>query len=278
MKKLLLGLLPLCLLSISTTSCASSDVIRIGMECNYAPFNWTEHSSNEFTLPIANKADKFADGYDVQIAKHLQEQLGKPVQIYAIDWDSLISDLQLGSIDMVIAGMTDTEERRQAISFTDEYYRSELVLVTSKAVSDQYNAPLTSEQLDTLIKNQIIVSQTSTVTNDVIENIFVPTYGAIHASPLTSFALAAYDVSTGAAFAMTAEMPVANSIVAQYNNLGIVRIEQEILGDALSSLGVSIGIRKEDNELRNQVNNALSLLTIDMRNTIMSKATERSNG
>lgn len=38
-------------------------VLGIGLECNYDPFNWTEGVENDYTLPIANKQGKFADGY-----------------------------------------------------------------------------------------------------------------------------------------------------------------------------------------------------------------------
>lgn len=252
MKKFTLALLPMLLcLPFTMASCQTpGDEIVIGLECDYAPFNWTTYQSSDYTLPISNKANAFADGYDIQIAKYLSTELNQNIKIVALPWDSLISDLVLDSIDLVIAGMTDTEERRQTIAFTDEYYRSELVLITSKTVADQYTSPLSSEELRTLINGQIIVSQKGTVTNDVIANTFATEYGAIHANPLDTFAYAATDVSTGSAFAMTAELPVAQSIVASFPNLGIVHIDQEILGETQAELGVSIGLRKQDTQLK----------------------------
>ena len=279
MKNFKFALLPMLLcLPFTMVGCAApaEDAIIIGLECDYAPFNWTTYQSNEYTLPIANKANAYADGYDIQIAKHLSEELGKPVKIMAVAWDSLISDLIFDTIDLVIAGMTDTEERRQTIAFSDEYYRSELVLITSKEVADQYNSALTSEQLVTLINGKIIVSQKGTVTNDVIANTFATSYGAIHATPQETFAFAATDVSNGSAFAMTAELPVAQSIVASFSNLGIIHIDQEILGEAQAELGVSIGLRKQDTELKDSVNAALAELSTDERVEIMAGALERS--
>lgn len=281
MKKVFLGLLSL--LSISTLGLQACGPVEfdnskliIGLECNYAPFNWTENSQNEYTLPISNKSNQYADGYDVQIAKLLGEYLNKEVVIIKTAWESLITDLQLGSINAVIAGMTDTEERRQSIDFTNEYYRSELVLVTKKDVADNYDASLSSEEFGLLIKDKIIVSQSSTVTNDVIE-IFKDEYNAIHANPVDSFANAALDVSSGLAFAMTAELPVAQAIVGANKDLGIIHIDQNILGEEQSRLGVSIGIHKDNDELEDLLNEALDTISLDTRNELMSAAVLRSS-
>lgn len=257
------------------TSFDNSKLI-IGLECNYAPFNWTENGQNEFTLPISNKSNQYADGYDVQIAKLLGEKLDVEVVIVKTAWESLVPDLQLGTINAVIAGMTDTPERRQSIAFSDEYYRSELVLITKNDISNQYQHALNKEELKTVINNQIIVSQSSTVTDDVID-IFADEYGAIHANPVDSFANAAIDVNNGLAFAMTAELPVAEAIVGANKQLGIVHIDQEILGEEQSKLGVSIGINKNNLELVEMINSALAEIDEEQRYELMSQAVLRSS-
>lgn len=280
MKKTFLGLISL--LSISgfgLQSCGPTQFdnskLIIGMECNYAPFNWTENTSNDFTLPISNKSNQYADGYDIQIAKLLGESLNVEVVIVKTAWESLVTDLQMGTINAVIAGMTDTPERRESISFTNEYYRSELVLVSKKDIADDYVDALTSEQFANLVNGKIIVSQTSTVTNDVID-IFASEYGAIHANPVDTFANAATDVSNGLAFAMTAELPVAQAIVAANTDLGIIHIDQEILGEKQSELGVSIGVNKQNDELIDRLNEGLSQIDETTRINLMSEAVIRS--
>lgn len=287
-KKLLLPVAALCLVTLfscggdgssSNENPASSTETReklvIGLECDYAPFNWAEQTSNEYTLQVANVANTYADGYDIQIAKLLGEKLNMDIEIMQIEWDSLIIELQFDTIDAVIAGMTDTEERRLSIDFTDEYYRSELVLVTSKAVADSYNSALSATEFGELVNGKVIVSQDNTVTNDVIDT-FAESYGAIHANPVETFAFAATDVSNGSAFAMTAELPVAQSIVASFSNLGIIHINQEILGAAQAELGVSIGIRKNEDDLKAKLNQALSEIDQEQRVSIMQGAVERS--
>ena len=121
---LLLGLSLLSVAAINLTACGGSsvtnDTLVIGMECAYQPFNWTEAKSNEFTLPI-DKTSEFADGYDIAVAKYLSEDLNRPVVIKRIEWGDLIPSLNNGSINMVLAGMSSTEERRKTIDFTDPY-------------------------------------------------------------------------------------------------------------------------------------------------------------
>ena len=145
------------LISLCLTSCnkgVDNSKLVIGLECAYQPFNWTEVSSSEHTLPISNAAGKYVDGYDVAIAKYLSKELNKEVKIVKTEWESLIPDLQLGTINCVIAGMTDNEERRASIDFTDEYYHSELVLVTSSAFANEHQTTLTHSDLSSLLKNK----------------------------------------------------------------------------------------------------------------------------
>jgi ABC-type amino acid transport substrate-binding protein len=261
-------------------SCGNSgnkDTIRIGLECAYIPFNWVAKNPGEFTLPIQNHPGTYADGYDIQIAKRLSKELGKEVEIVQTKWESLITDLQMNSIDAIIAGMTDTETRRLQISFTDEYYRSELVLVTSASVASRYEGTVSVEEFGALVSGQNIVSQIATVTDDVIDT-FASEYGARHVTPVATFALAAQDVINGSAFAMTAELPVAISISNKLSGLGIVHFDQEVLGETRSELGVSIGVRKNDTTLLNNLNSVLSKISKTDRESLMNAAVERSGG
>ena len=183
----------------------SEKTIKIGLECNYAPFNWTDVSDNDYNYPIKG-TNQFADGYDIQVASYLASTLGYNLEIVKLEWESLIPSLNTDTIDLVIAGMTDTEERRQSIDFTNEYYRSELVLVVRED-SKYANATSLSD-----FAGAKIVSQVSTVTDDVI-NSWTTTYNVEHLNALDTFATCALAVQNNTADAMTAELPVATSIV-----------------------------------------------------------------
>lgn len=248
----------------------------VGMECDYAPFNWTDSSSNDYNVKIAN-ATGYSDGYDVQITKKLAEIMNIDFEIQAIGWDSLITDCQMNSINMVIAGMTDTDERRQSIAFTDEYYHSEVVLIASKTVADQYtNQTLGKSDLATLLKGKNVISQKETVEDSMIDG-FVTDYGCIHAAANETYGGAAYDVSKGVADFLTVELPVANTYVSTFTNLGIIHLDQNVLGVDASELGVSIGVNKNNTGLQSALNAALKLISTEDRNTLMQGAVERSS-
>ena len=140
---------------------AAGEPFRVGMECNYAPFNWTTTEEDEFTQPITGT--DFADGYDVVIATRMAEALGRPVQIVKLDWDNLILSLKNDQIDAIIAGMTDTPEREQEVAFTDPYYESEEVVIVKK---DGDYADATSIQD---FSGAVVQGQMNTIYDEVIE-------------------------------------------------------------------------------------------------------------
>lgn len=256
------------------TYVVEADKLVIGMECNYSPFNWTTSQESEYTLPISKT--EYADGYDIQIAKILSEKMQMDVTIVKEQWESLIEDCNMGNTNLVLAGMTDTEERRASISFSDEYYRSEVVLLVKKDIADQYqNHVLTSDDLKTLLKGKQVISQKDTVEDDIIDT-FVKDYQSVHVPGQTTYGLAAKDVEQGIAFALTVELPVANAYVSSMNDVGIIHINQNVLGVDLSQLGVSIGIKKGNDGLKSAVNAVLSTISNEKRNELMNAAVERS--
>ena len=105
---------------------------RVGMECAYAPSNWQETSATENNVPVENVPGAYAEGYDVQFARIIAEKLGLRLVIVKLDWDGLIPALNQGQIDAIIAGMSDTEERRQAINFSSAYHRETYGIIDNK--------------------------------------------------------------------------------------------------------------------------------------------------
>ena len=118
-------------LSSSNTS-TSNGTLKIAMECNYAPFNWSQTTDVNGAVQIQGSS-LYANGYDVQVAKYIAAELGMALEIYAVEWDSLIPGLQAGTYDGIIAGMSPTAEREEMVDFTDCYYNSNLVVIYKKA-------------------------------------------------------------------------------------------------------------------------------------------------
>lgn len=113
----------------------TTGTLKIGMECAYEPYNWTDTEGTSLgAVPISSEGQNglYANGYDVQIAQYVATRLGLKLEIYAMEWDSLIPAVNSGAIDAIIAGMSPTAERAQQVDFTDTYYESNLVVIIRK--------------------------------------------------------------------------------------------------------------------------------------------------
>ena len=115
-----------------TLNDTNAGTFKVGMECAYDPFNWTQGDESNEAYPIANVSGKYANGYDVQIARQVANHLHMKLEIYQYEWDALLPAVDSGSIDGIVAGMSPTEERLQAIDFSANYYQSNLVIITRK--------------------------------------------------------------------------------------------------------------------------------------------------
>lgn len=273
MKKVLLGF-ALVLVTIVLAACGSNEQFDletetefvVGLEAAYAPFNWSTPVSNEFTLPLAGQPGVYVDGYDVVISKMIADHLGLNLVIKAIDWDGLILALLAGEIDMIIAGMSPTPLRAQTVAFSEEYFRSEQVMVVQSNGNYQNATSLQD------FSQARVVAQLGTLQDDLIAQIT----GATRLEPLSSYGMLATAVASNAADAFIAELPVAQGMVAANSNLKIIRFAQGS-GFTVSDedVVVSVALRQEDVKLRKAVNEALRLITLETRNSIMAQALER---
>jgi lysine-arginine-ornithine-binding protein len=98
---------------------ALADKLRIGTEGAYPPFNMID-SSGEVT------------GFDIDIAKALCERMDAECSIVISDWDGIIPALNTRRFDFLVASMSITEEREQAVDFTMPYYTNKLQFVAPK--------------------------------------------------------------------------------------------------------------------------------------------------
>ena len=130
MKKMLAAILA-AMMILSCASAMAEGTFRVGLECNYAPFNWTQAEETEYSVPIEGGGG-YADGYDVQIARKIAEGLGKELVIVKTEWDGLPMGVMSGAFDAIIAGMSPTAERKATLDFSDSYYTSQLVVVVKK--------------------------------------------------------------------------------------------------------------------------------------------------
>lgn len=237
--------------------------IVVGMECAYAPYNWTQSSSSEYTVPINNGA--YADGYDVQIAKLIAKELGVELEILPTDWNGLIPALESGGIDMIIAGMSPTDERKLSIDFSDTYFDSNLVMVVKKN-SSYANATKISD-----FSGAKITGQLNTFHYGVIDQI----NGVNKQTALEDFAALMQALSSGAVDGYVCEKPGAVSAVAANSDFTYIEFAEGngFTCDPAES-SISIGVRK-GSSLTSELNKILSSLTTQDKENMMDAAIAR---
>lgn len=239
--------------------------LRVGMECDYAPFNWTQSEPSDTAVPIEGGAG-YADGYDVQLAKQLAEAMGKELVIVKIEWDGLTLALQSGKIDAIIAGMSPTEKRRQTIDFSDIYYNSDFVMMVKRGSSYE-----TAQSLEDF-RGAKVSAQMNTTWYDSIDQI----PEVQKQMPLATMAEFVIAVRSGKVDAVVLERP--GAMAAQLANDDITYITfAEGKGFEVSpeDVSVAVGVRKTDGQMLEQINAYLKDFTDEEKQEQMAAAIER---
>lgn len=261
----------------AVTSCASSKVdasaegaaasggdFKVGLECNYAPFNWTQTEASDMSVPI-DGGGGYADGYDVQIAKKIAEGLGKNLVIVKTEWDGLIPAVTSGKIDAVIAGMSPTEERKASVDFSDPYYESELVIVVQK------DSTFASAKALADFSGSKITAQLNTFHYTVIDQIpDVQKQTAMETFPAMIVAL-----ESGKIDGYISELPGAVSAVASNPELAYVQFaEGSGFQTSQEDVAVAVAMNKGNADLA-KINEILSGISKDDRLAMMNDAVAR---
>lgn len=103
-------------LVMSFAVCAQAETLIVGTNPEFSPFEYVGD-------------DGVITGIDIDIVKAIAGKLGYDVKVEAIDWNGLIPALTSGKVDLLIAGMTITEERKQSVLFTDPYYNATQAII-----------------------------------------------------------------------------------------------------------------------------------------------------
>ncbi len=106
--KLLIVVVLLSIFSGCNTTEKKDDVLRVGMDLQYPPFETVDESGEP-------------TGISVEIAEELGRYLGREVEIVNTSFDTLITALETEDIDVIIGSMSITEERGEKIDFSDPY-------------------------------------------------------------------------------------------------------------------------------------------------------------
>ena len=252
-------------LTVFTGVCAAAEgTFRVGMECNYAPYNWTQAEAGEYTVPIEGGMG-YADGYDVQIAKLIAEGLGKELVIVKTEWDGLPMGVTSGITDAIIAGMSPTEERKATLDFTDLYYVCDLVVVVRK------DGPYAGATSLSGLAGATITGQQNTFHYTVIDQIPDVTV----ATAMETFPAMIVALRSGVIDGYVAERPGAMADTMANPDLTFIDFaEGQGFAASVEESSIAIGLKK-GSELTGQINEILAGIDQEARDALMEGAIER---
>ena len=245
-------------------------VLTVGMECAYAPYNWTQMDDSNGAVPIANVPNAYANGYDVMIAKRICEAYGWKLEIVSSAWDSLTPAVQSKTMDANIAGQSMTADRMAEVEMAGPYYYATIVCVTTKD-SKYANAKSIAD-----LAGGKCTSQSGTIWYD---SCLPQISDAELLAPAETAPSMLMQLQTGTVDFVCTDIPTAMGAVAKDDNLVILNFsgtegdfqfasEQE----RAENVNIGISVLKGNTELKNAIDKVLSALTVDHFNAMMDYA------
>lgn len=233
-----------------------SNVLRVGMECSYAPFNWTQDSA---TTPDGSEAvpiygsDYYAYGYDVAVAQKLADEMGMTLEIHKVEWSSIGISLDSGDYDAIIAGMGRTAEREQSYAFTEPYYYRDNCIVVKKGGKYE-NVKGLSELANTGCK---VTTQLGTGWIPLLDQI----EGAELSGNYETTSECFMAIENGVADVCIVDLPTAESAALTNDDLQIIQLDENdtFTGDD-EMVNVCIATRKDDTAFRDKIQQAMDAI------------------
>jgi putative lysine transport system substrate-binding protein len=249
--------------STAATEAAAADAgeFKVGMECAYAPFNWTQPTDANGAVAIQG-TNEYASGYDVEIAKLIAKGLGKKLVIVKTIWDGLTPAVQSKTIDAIIAGMSPKAERKLTLDFTNYYYQSSLVIVVKKGGKYENATSLAD------FSGAQITAQIDTLHYDVISQI----PGVVKLNASKDFPTMRVALESGSIDGYISEKPEGVSAQVANSNFKMIEFpEGKGFNVTIDDISISVGLNK-GSDLTEKINAILAGITDEQRNQLMENA------
>ena len=270
MKKIIAMALAVMML-LSLTACGSGaqsgvedGVLTVGMECAYAPYNWTQTDDSNGAVPIANVPGAYANGYDVMMAKKICAANGWTLEVKKLDWDSLVPAVQTGEIDCAIAGQSMTAEREEIVDFAGPYIYASIVCLVQK------DSPLASATGISELSGTC-TSQRGTIWYDTC---LPQIKGADIQSAADDAGAMLLAASSGTCDFVCTDMPTAQGAVITYPNLTILDFSgsEDDFQVSEEEINIGISVREGNKTLQDAMNKVLSPMSAEDFNNLMAEA------
>jgi len=204
----------------------------VGVNADFAPF--------EFHAMIDGKDTVV--GFDMDLAKEVAKDMGVQLELKELSFDALLTTLQSGQIDVIISGMSATEERRKTVDFSDVYYKGIQTLLTTKGNLSKFNS--FSDLKDKKIGLQLSSLQDKLMTSLIPDG----KYTKIESMNTLFLSLKSNQIEGIVTTKIVCQMAIAA-------NPEFVIAEKVVIDDSsLKSPGVAIALRKGSPSLQKQLN------------------------
>ena len=239
-------------------------VLTVGMECVYAPYNWTQMDDSNGAVPIVNQPGAYANGYDVMMAKKFCEKYGWELEVMALEWGGLSAALKSGTIDAAIAGQSMTEERLAEVDMAGPYYYASIVCVTKK------DSPLASAAGISQLTGTCTAQQAT-----IWYESCLPQIPGAEIMPQSDDAPAMImAVESGTVDFICTDMPTARGACATYDDLVILDFsgtdDNFVVPEGEINIGISVV--KGNTQLKEAFDAVLSQMTEDDFTALMDEA------
>ena len=221
----------------SIASAGDWDKVRIGVEGAYPPFSFVTASGE-------------LQGFDIEIARALCDEIGAECTLVQQDWDGIIPALLARKYDAIIASMSITEERKKKVAFTNKYYATPAKFAQAKGAGIEISAEG--------LKGKTVGVQRATTHDNFVTSTFgdavdIRRYGSQDEAYLDAVAgrldlLLADSVAMADGFLNTPDGAGWEFVGPGYTN-------PEFFGD-----GAGIAIRKKDQDLVDKLNAAIDAI------------------
>lgn len=244
-------------------------VLTVGMECQYAPYNWTQLTADNGAVEISNNPGSYANGYDVMIAKKLCEKYGWELEVVALEWGGLTPALNAGTIDVAIAGQSMTADRMAEVDMAGPYYFAQIVCVTTKD-----NANAQAKSINDLSGD--CTAQSGTIWyNSCLPQI---ANGKVQAAAETAPAMI-MALESGTVDFICTDMPTATAAASKNENLVVLNFsgtegDFQFADETERAENVNIGVSvvKGNTDLQKAINDMLSEMGEEDFNAVMDEA------
>lgn len=229
MKNILKVILLISLLAVLSCGKEESDVLYVGTNAEYPPFEYLDENGNVV-------------GFDIDLMNEISKIIGKKIEIKDMTFDGLIPALEAKTIDILIAGITATDSRKKVINFSNPYFESQQAII----VKEDNNIITNFDSLNNTYTVGVVLGYVGDVA--LTESKKVDKIERFNRTADTIVAL-----QNGKIDAAIMDYPIAVGYIK--NNDGLKAIKTD-----LSIQELCIGFRKEDTNLLEDVNKALDTL------------------